>query len=105
MPNENTKYPFTLSGLYKNTFSADFILRSMPIDQQRADEFCAAIQACVGGIIEVREWGGVSSKTGKPLPEYKLEGVTAEKVASRKAHVAAEKAKKVATSDSAQGLT
>jgi hypothetical protein len=95
MSNNEKKYPFTILGLYKNDYAPKFVLNSMAIDQQRADEMCAAIQACVGGALEVREWGGLS-KTGKKLPGYKLEGLTAEMVAERKAFGAQQKAQREA---------
>jgi len=90
MANERS-YPATLTGLYKNDFSEKLVLNGMPIDRERADQMCAAIQAAVGGIIEVREWGG-KGKTGKDLPPYKLQVLTAEQLAERKAYAAAKKA-------------
>lgn len=85
MADNNEKYPYTIAGLYNNKYGGDNLnLRSAALTQQRADEMCDAIQKCVGGILEVREWGGVS-KTGKDLPEFKLSGVTAAQVAERKA--------------------
>lgn len=97
MPNnQERKYPVTVAGLYQNNFSEKFVLNSMPIDQQRADEICAAIQACVGGRLEVREWGG-TSKAGKALPEYKIEALTAEQLAERKAFGQQRKAQQAAT--------
>lgn len=92
------KYPLTLAGLYKSSFTQRFVANTVPIDQQRADEMCAAIQACVGGRLEVREWGG-TGKNGKPLPEYKIEALTAEQVAERKAYGEQKKAERQAQSD------
>lgn len=90
MANE-AKYPATLAGLYKNNRAEKFVLNSMPLSQEYADQICAALQASVGGILSVREWGG-TSKAGKALPEYKLEAVTAAQLAERKAFGAAKKA-------------
>lgn len=90
MANE-TKYALTVAGLYKNDKSEKLVLSSIPLDQERADMMCAMIQQCVGGKLEVREWGG-KSRAGKDLPSHKLEGVTAEILEARKAYGAAKKA-------------
>lgn len=92
MANVN-KYPTTLTGLYKNNRSEKFVLNSAPISQEYADQVCEAIQAAVGGILSVREWGGVS-KAGKQLPDFKLEAVSAEQLAERKAFGEARKAER-----------
>lgn len=92
MANE-TKYPLTLAGLYDNSKNEKTVLSSMPLDQERADQLCAAIQQCVGGKLEVRNWGG-TSKAGKALPDFKLEGLTAQMVAERKAYGEAKKAER-----------
>lgn len=91
MANQERKYPLTVAGMYKNNYSDKFVLNSMPLDQERADEICAAIQQSVGGRLEVREWGG-TSKNGKKLPDYKIEALTAEMIEERKAFGAKQKA-------------
>ncbi len=91
------KYPETLSGLYKNNFSDKFILNSMPIAQEYADKMCAAIQAAVGGRLELREWGG-TSKAGNKLPEYKLDILTPAQLEERKVFGAAKNAERAAMS-------
>ncbi len=92
---ENKKYPLTIAGLYKNNYSDKFNLNSAPLTQEYADQMCAMIQQCVGGQLSVREWGG-TSKSGKELPAYKLEGVTPDILEARKAFGAARKAEREA---------
>ncbi len=103
MSQANIKYPETLVGMYKNNYSEKFATNSMPLDQERADQICAAIQKCVGGRIELKEAGGVS-KNGKKLPDYFLEGVSAEILAERKAFGAAKKAEREQNNDGDAGL-
>lgn len=92
------KYPLTLTGLYKNTRSEKFVLNSAPLSQEYADQICGMIQQCVGGTLSVREWGG-TSKAGKELPGFKLEGITAEMLAERKAYGEAQKAAREQSDD------
>jgi hypothetical protein len=87
------KYPETIVGMYKNNFSEKFTLNSLPLDQERADQMCAAIQKCVGGRIELKTAGGIS-KNGKKLPDFFLEGLTSEILAERKAFGATKKAER-----------
>ena len=93
MDEQKRAYPITLSGLYKNKFTDKFSLNSVPLDQERADQMCSAIQKCIGGRIELKEAGG-TSKNGKTLPDYFLEAVTAEILAERKAYGAQLKAQR-----------
>lgn len=102
MAQENKKFPLTISGLYRNTYSEKFNLNSVPLDQENADKMCAAIQACVGGRLEVKEMGGIS-KNGKKLPDFFLEGVTAELLAERKAYGAQQKAQRESGNANTQG--
>lgn len=95
MVKENSKYPLTITGLYKNEYSDKFSLNSAPISQEYADQICAMIQQCVGGQLSVREWGG-TAKNGKALPGYRLEGVTAEILEERKAFGAVKRAQREA---------
>lgn len=98
MTNENKKYPLTV-GLYRNKFSEKLVLSSFPtIDQEQADKLCAAIQAAVGGYLEVREKGG-TSKNGKRLPDFQFEAVTLEESARRKEFGAQQKAERVQHND------
>lgn len=78
------KYPTTLAGFYKNNYSPRFAAQTVPLDQERVDQMCEALQKAVGGQLVLREWGG-QSKSGKNLPDYKIEALTAEEVAERKA--------------------
>lgn len=87
----NDKYPALISGMAKNKFAETFVLDTMPITQEQADQMCAAIQTAVGGKLEVREWNGVT-KNGKNLPGFKLEAVSATQLAERKAYGARNKA-------------
>lgn len=91
--NNNNDFPILLTGLYPNKFAETFVLDTPPLTQERADEICAAVQQAVGGKLEVREWAG-KSKSGKDLPGYKLEAITATQLASRKAYGAQRKAQR-----------
>lgn len=93
MANENKKYPLTVA-LYRNKFADKTVLNSFPaMDQEQADKLCAAIQAAVGGYIEIREKGGLS-KNGKKLPDFELQAVTTEEIARRKEYGAQRKAER-----------
>lgn len=91
----NNDFPILLTGLYPNKFAETFVLDTPPLTQERADEICEAIQSAVGGKLEVREWKG-QSKSGKNLPGYKLEAITATQLASRKAYGQRNKANRTA---------
>lgn len=93
MSNENKKFPITVAGMYRNTYSEKFSLNTVPLDQENADKMCAAIQAAVGGRLELKEMGGLS-KNGKKLPDYFLEAVTKDILADRKAFGAQKKAER-----------
>lgn len=95
MTQENKKYPLTVAGMYRNTYSEKFSLNTVPLDQENADKMCAAIQSAVGGRLELKEMGGLS-KNGKKLPDFFLEAVTADILADRKAFCAQKKAEREA---------
>jgi hypothetical protein len=90
MNNTTKKYPHTVA-LYKNKFSQKTVLNSYPsMDQEQADKLCAAIQAAVGGFVEIREKGGLS-QNGKKLPDFELQAVTVTEIARRKEYGAKKK--------------
>lgn len=98
MTQETKKYPMSVA-LYKNKFAENLILNSFPaLEQEQADKLCQAIQAAVGGIIEVREKGG-TSQNGKRLPDFELLVLSLDEVTRRKAFGAQQKALREAQSN------
>lgn len=102
MSNEK-KFPLTVAGMYRNTYSEKFSLNTVPLDQENADKMCAAIQSAVGGRLELKEMGGLS-KNGKKLPDFFLEAVTQEILADRKAFGAQKKAEREAAQATQQAV-
>jgi hypothetical protein len=84
MGNERV-YPITIVGLYKNNHSEKLRANTMQLDQDRANQICEAIQACVGGQLEIKQVGG-TGRNGKKLPDFFLEGVTPQILAERKSY-------------------
>lgn len=104
MATEQTKkFPLTVAGMYRNTYSEKFSLNTVPLDQENADKMCAAIQAAVGGRLELKEMGGLS-KNGKQLPDFFLEAVTKDILDDRKAYGAKQKALREAAQATQQAV-
>lgn len=98
MQQQTKTYPTTIA-LYKNKFAEKTVLNSFPtLEQEQANKLCAAIQAAVGGYIEVREKGG-TSKNGKKLPDFELQAVTTAEIARRKEFGAQKKAERAQNDD------
>jgi hypothetical protein len=82
--------------MYTNHYVEFFSVQSLPLDQTKADQICAAIQKAVGGRITLKATKGGVNKNGNKMPDYFLEATTAEIENERKAYGELRKAQREA---------